>query len=52
MRFDYVRDGELVARGEQQVAWFRREGDELAPAPVPEQLRAALEPYSPVGVSR
>lgn len=49
MIFDYWRltpDGEeLVARGEQQVACMQREGELLAAAPVPEQLRRALEEY-------
>jgi len=50
MRFDYVRrqDGvdELVARGEQQIACLRRDGETSAPVPVPGELRAALEPYA------
>lgn len=37
---------ELVARGEQQVACMRREGDRLSPAPVPPALRQALAAYS------
>jgi len=53
MRFDYlrVRDGEeeLVARGEQQVACMRREGDRLVPAPLPEPLRKALKAYAEEG---
>ena len=48
--FEYWRrkDGreELVARGEQQVACMKREGDRLAPAPVPASLREALAAYS------
>ena len=55
MRFDYLRagpDGETpVARGEQQVACLRRDGQSLAPAAVPDELRAALEPYAVAGVS-
>ncbi len=50
MRFDYVRrqDGvdELVARGEQQIACLRRDGETSTPVPVPGELRAALEPYA------
>ena len=50
MGFDYLcagPDGErLVARGEQQVACLRRDGLSLAPASVPEELRAALLPYA------
>lgn len=50
--FDYWRctqEGEeLVARGEQQVACMRREGERLVPTPVPEALRQALRPYAPM----
>ncbi|HYP30166.1 MAG TPA: acyl-CoA thioesterase [Blastocatellia bacterium] len=37
---------ELVARGEQQIACMRREGDGLVPVPVPKELREALLPYA------
>jgi enediyne biosynthesis thioesterase len=40
---------ELVARGEQQVACMRREGERLVPTPVPEVLREALRPYMVIG---
>lgn len=47
--FDYFRvtqgREQLVARGEQQVACLRREGNKLTPTPFPESLRLALEPY-------
>jgi enediyne core biosynthesis thioesterase len=43
--FEYWRGEELVARGEQQVACFRREGDQLVPTPVPKSLREALRAY-------
>lgn len=50
MLFEYVRRAaggeELVARGEQQIACMRRNGNRLAPAPVPEVLREALRPYA------
>ena len=36
---------ELIARGEQQVACLRREGEKLVPAPVPKSLRDALRAY-------
>jgi len=36
---------ELVARGQQQVACLRREGEKLAPTPVPKSLRDALQPF-------
>ena len=49
MIFEYWRTNgdreELVAKGEQQVAWMRREGDKLTPTPIPESLRAAIELY-------
>jgi enediyne biosynthesis thioesterase len=45
MRFEYLRDGELVARGDQEVACLRAVGGSFVPVPVPEPLRAALIPY-------
>lgn len=36
---------ELVARGEQEIACLRREGERLTPAPVPKALCEALRPY-------
>jgi enediyne core biosynthesis thioesterase len=45
MRFDYVRDQELVARGSQEIACLRAVDGAYIPAPVPEPLRAALTPY-------
>lgn len=48
--FEYWRRGngdeELVARGEQQIACMRRDGQRLSPAPVPASLREALAAYS------
>lgn len=45
--FEYWRPGpqgeELVAQGEQEVACMRRTGAALAPAPLPDRLRQALE---------
>jgi enediyne biosynthesis thioesterase len=50
LAFEYWRrkngNEELVARGEQQIACMRREGERLVPAPVPHLLREALEAYS------
>jgi len=50
--FDCVRgsdrEEEVVARGEQEVACMRREGEQLAPAPIPEALREALRLYADV----
>jgi enediyne biosynthesis thioesterase len=48
MRFEYLRDGELVARGVQEIACLRDSGGTHAPIPVPEPLRAALVPYQEV----
>ncbi|MGA2137017.1 MAG: acyl-CoA thioesterase [Bryobacteraceae bacterium] len=42
--FEYRRRDELVARGEQQIAYMRRQDGKLLPAPVPELLRDALRP--------
>ena len=50
MRFEYWRPNkngeELIARGEQQVAYMRREGKHVLVAQIPESLRAALGPYA------
>lgn len=51
MAFEYWRrrpgaDDELVARGEQQVAFLRRQGERLVPVPLPEPLAQALDEYS------
>lgn len=35
MRFDYLRGQQLVARGEQEIACMRRDGESMHPAPVP-----------------
>ena len=37
---------ELIARGEQQIACMKRDGEKLSPTPVPPALRAALAAYS------
>ena len=51
LAFEYYRNKsgaeELVARGEQQIACMRREGERLVPAPVPASLRKALSGYAP-----
>ena len=49
MRFEYWREGarpELVARGEQEIACMRRQGDRLVPAPVPAALQNALAAFA------
>ena len=47
--FEYWRVGgageELIARGQQEIACLRREGETLMPTPVPKSLRDALRPY-------
>ena len=37
---------ELVARGEQQIVFMRREGSGMVPAPVPRELSEALREFS------
>lgn len=53
--FEYWRTNasgeELIARGEQQIACLRREGDKLTPTPVPKSLREALGPYQELAQS-
>lgn len=48
--FDYwrCRNGseQLVARGEQQIACMRRQGDRVVPTPIPPSLSQALKPYA------
>jgi enediyne biosynthesis thioesterase len=48
--FEYWRQKEasreLVARGEQQVACMRREGDRMVPTPIPASLQTALQQYT------
>ena len=50
MTFEYwktsARGEELVARGEQEIACMRREGDSLTPVPVPENFKDALGNYA------
>jgi enediyne biosynthesis thioesterase len=50
MAFQYVRLGpggeeELVAEGEQEVACMRRVNDRMEPAPLPQELKEAVELY-------
>ncbi|HWM09267.1 MAG TPA: acyl-CoA thioesterase [Solirubrobacteraceae bacterium] len=56
LHFDYVRitaDGEeLVARGEQQLAWLTREGERFVPQRVPEPLLDAIDAYPGAAVAR
>ena len=48
MRFEYARQGELVARGEQEIACLRARQGAYVPVAVPQSLRAALAPYEEV----
>ena len=48
MSFEYWRVNnqqteELIAKGEQQAACMRREGEKTVPTPIPESLKIALE---------
>lgn len=47
--FEYWRTGgaseELVARGQQEIACLRKVAQQVAPTPVPEELREALRAY-------
>jgi enediyne biosynthesis thioesterase len=45
MLFEYWRDAELVAKGEQQTACMRRQGEKTLPTPIPTSLQKALEQY-------
>jgi enediyne biosynthesis thioesterase len=49
MLFDYVRmngdQEELIARGEQEVAFMHVSGSEAQPTPIPAGLRAALDSF-------
>jgi enediyne biosynthesis thioesterase len=56
LHFEYVRlapgPEELVARGEQQLAWLRRDGERYVPQRVPDSLLSAIEAYPGDGGSR
>lgn len=46
MRFEYLRDDELVARGSHEIACLRSGDGGAVPAAVPARLRSALRPYA------
>ena len=46
LTFEYWRGEELIARGEQQIACMKRDGEKLSPTPVPQSLRTALAAYA------
>ncbi len=47
--FEYWRqtedDEQLIARGQQEIACMKRDGERMVPTPVPEELREALRLY-------
>ena len=49
LSFEYWRSGasddDLVARGEQEISSMRFASGNLTPAPLPDDLRAAIQPY-------
>jgi enediyne core biosynthesis thioesterase len=48
LSFEYWRASgrqDLVARGEQQLAWLKKSGDGFEPVPVPEVLLRAIDAY-------
>lgn len=49
MHFDFLKEGQLVARGTQTVASMRREGAGLAPVAVPAELASAVGSFETVG---
>lgn len=42
MEFDYLRKGDLIARGSQQIACMRRTQEGMMPCPLPSELCEAL----------
>jgi enediyne biosynthesis thioesterase len=46
MLFDYYRGPDLVARGEQEVAFLRMNNDRAVVTRVPEPLMFALQPFA------
>jgi enediyne core biosynthesis thioesterase len=49
MHFDYLRGEQLVARGEQEIACMRRDGEAMTPVPVPAEMLGALAGYATEG---
>jgi enediyne biosynthesis thioesterase len=48
MAFEYLRDGDRIASGSQEIACLRATHEGYAAVPVPAALRDALKPYAPV----
>ena len=54
LNFEYWRQHpaaaeELVARGEQQIAFMRRDVKGIVPTPIPQELLVALRPFAASG---
>lgn len=49
LRFDYYRvtasSEELIAIGRNRIGCLKREGDQMVPAPIPDELHAAVQRY-------
>lgn len=45
MLFDYVRNDELIAQGQQQIACMLKKDNAIVATPIPKALRQALIPY-------
>jgi enediyne biosynthesis thioesterase len=50
MRYEYLCKDQLMARGEQQIACLRKEGERMVTAPVPQSLRNALLRFAEPGI--
>ncbi len=52
MDFEYWRllgdTEQLAARGQQEIACLRRDGDQMVPTPIPEELKEAIRLYADV----
>jgi acyl-CoA thioesterase FadM len=46
MSFEYYKNNELIAKGEQQIACMIKENNEIIAHPLPESLSLALKEYS------
>ena len=50
MRYEYLCKGQLMARGEQQIACLRKEGERMVTTPVPASLHGALIRFAEPGI--
>jgi enediyne biosynthesis thioesterase len=46
LSFEYFRDEELIATGQQEIAFMLREGESLTPIPIPAKLAAVTSEYA------